>query len=143
MDFLSPDNLKIIIQLFMAVLLAGLLGFERQRAQKPAGLRTYALVGLGACILTIISVNAFDRFIGVASFDPSRIISNIIVGIGFIGAGLIFHQGIKVEGLTTATGIWVAAALGIAVGLEMYFLAAAGTIAAFILLGILKRLDIE
>lgn len=143
MDFLSSDNLKIIIQLFMAVLLAGLLGFERQRAQKPAGLRTYALVGLGACMLTFISMNAFDRFIGVTSFDPSRIISNIIVGIGFIGAGLIFHQGIKVEGLTTATGIWVAAALGIAVGLEMYFLAVAGTIAAFILLGILKRLDIE
>lgn len=142
-DIFTPENIQILIQLFLAVALAGLIGLERQKAQKSAGLRTYALVGVGACILTILSIGAFDEFIGLTSFDPSRIISNIVISIGFIGGGLIFHQGLKVEGLTTATGLWVAAILGIAVGLQLYFLAIAGTFISFILLGILRKFNLD
>ena len=143
MDFFTSEKTDIIIKLLLAVFLAGIIGIERQKAQKAAGFRTYGLVGLGACMLTILSVGAFDDYIGLTSFDPSRIISNIIVSIGFIGAGIIFHQGIKVEGLTTAAGIWLAAIIGIAVGMELYFLAITGTIIAFIIMGILRKLNLD
>ncbi|OWK27448.1 MAG: hypothetical protein US76_04465 [Parcubacteria group bacterium GW2011_GWA2_38_13b] len=143
MNFLIPDKTDIIIKLLLAVFLAGIIGIERQRAQKAAGFRTYSLIGLGACMLTVVSIGAFDDYIGITSFDPSRIISNIIVSIGFIGAGLIFHQGIKVEGLTTAAGIWLAAIIGISVGMELYFLAIAGTVVAFIIMGVLRKLKLE
>lgn len=143
MDFFTPEKTDIIVKLILAVFLAGIIGVERQKAQKSAGFRTYGLVSLGACMLSIVSVGAFNDYIGLTSFDPSRIISNIIVSIGFIGAGIIFHQGIKVEGLTTAAGIWLSAIIGIAVGMEFYFLAIAGTIITFIIMGILRKLNLD
>ena len=94
-------------------------------------------------MLTLVSVSAFDKYIGLTNFDPSRIISNIIVSIGFIGAGIIFHQGIKVEGLTTAAGIWLAAIIGIAIGMEFYFLAIAGTVITFVIMGILRKFKMD
>lgn len=142
MNFFTPEKIDIIIKLLLTVFLAGVIGIERQRAQKAAGFRTHSLVGLGACMLTLVSVGAFGDYIGLTGFDPSRIISNIIVSIGFIGAGIIFHQGIKVEGLTTAAGIWLAAIIGIAVGTELYFLAIAGTVAAFIIMGVLRKMSL-
>lgn len=106
---------EIFIRILIAAALGALIGFERERSHKSAGLRTNALVAMGAALLTIISLS----FVGPGA-DPSRIISNIIVGIGFIGGGAILHEGSKVVGITTAATLWVVAAIGIAVGMGFY-----------------------
>ena len=123
---IDPAIIAITKQLLLAVFLGGSLGFERWLKRKPAGLRTYALVSLGACVFTMISVLGFagdDK-----GYDPSRIVSQIVVGIGFLGAGIIFHKEDFVQGLTTAAGLWVTAAIGAAVGLHLYALAIIATI---------------
>jgi putative Mg2+ transporter-C (MgtC) family protein len=118
-------NLEIIFQLFLAGLLGGLVGIEREYKGKEAGFRTYTLVSLGAALFTIISIESFNSFLGVTGiiFDPSRIVGQIVLGIGFLGAGLIVYRQSHIEGLTTAAGLWVAAATGTAVGFHLYFAA--------------------
>ena len=102
------------------MILGSLIGLERELARKKAGMRTFALVALGSCLFSIISKLAFKEFWGVPGFDPSRIASQIVVGIGFIGAGsIIFYQS-NVRGLTTAAGLWVSAAIGMAIGFKLY-----------------------
>lgn len=112
-------------QLVLATLLGGLIGLEREYNRKEAGLRTFALVSLGAAFFTIISLEAMKTFVvpGNTGFDPTRIIGQIVLGIGFIGGGLIIHREFHVEGLTTAAGLWVTAAIGAAVGVKLYLLA--------------------
>ena len=118
---------QIYLQMVLAVLLGGVLGLEREMAGKTAGLRTYALVSLGACLFSLISSNAFSTLVGINSFDPSRIASQIVVGVGFIGAGVIFVSKEKIRGLTTAAGLWVSAAVGMAVDYRLYDIAIFGT----------------
>ncbi len=118
---------QIYLQMVLAVLLGGVLGLEREMAGKTAGLRTYALVSLGACLFSLISSNAFSTLVGSSSFDPSRIASQIVVGVGFIGAGVIFVSKEKIRGLTTAAGLWVSAAVGMAVAYRLYDIAIFGT----------------
>ncbi len=118
---------QIYLQMVLAVLLGGVLGLEREMAGKTAGLRTYALVSLGACLFSLISSNAFSTLVGINSFDPSRIASQIVVGVGFIGAGVIFVSKEKIRGLTTAAGLWVSAAVGMAVAYRLYDIAIFGT----------------
>src|SRR3989338_8734060 len=86
-------------------------------------MRTFALVALGSCLFSVISKLAFKEFWGVPGFDPSRIASQVVVGIGFIGAGVIMFQQANVRGLTTAAGLWVSAAIGMAVGYKLYAIA--------------------
>ncbi len=138
------ESFQIIIQLFLAVLLGGLIGLERELKKKEAGLQTYSLVTLGSCIFTVISFKFFYLFLAEAgiSFDPSRVIQAVAVGIGFIGAGVIFRQSSGTVGLTTAAGLWVTASIGIAVGSRFYFLAIAGTLLTlliFIVFGLLEQ----
>ena len=121
------DNyqLQLILQLALAVVLGAILGLEREYKRKEAGLQTYSLVSLGACLFTIISFELFSLFsknVGV-SFDPSRIVQAVAVGIGFIGAGVIIYRQNHMEGITTAAGLWCSAAIGVAIGAEFYFLA--------------------
>ncbi len=97
----DPETTHIFFQLFLAFFLGALLGFEREWRRKAAGLRTYSLVALGACLFTVISLYGF-RGVGAQGLDPSRIASQVVVGIGFIGAGVIFSKGDAVRGLTTA-----------------------------------------
>lgn len=111
MEFYS----EIFLRILLAAGLGAAIGFERQRSHKSAGLRTNALVGMGAALLTVISLS-----FGTAGADPSRIISNIIVGIGFIGGGVIIREEGRVSGITTAATLWVVAAIGIAVGMGFY-----------------------
>src|SRR3989344_7044505 len=111
-DFFTQEALQMIYRLTLAVILGMSIGFEREYRRKAAGLRTYTLVALGAALFTILSFQAFP---GVP-FDPSRIASQVVVGIGFIGAGIIFLRGDRIEGLTTAAGLWVTAAIGMAIG---------------------------
>jgi putative Mg2+ transporter-C (MgtC) family protein len=132
----SSESSQIVIQLVLAVLLGGLIGLEREFKKKEAGLQTYSLVALGSCIFTVISFKLFYFFLTAAniSFDPSRIIQAIAVGIGFIGAGVIFRQSSGTVGLTTAAGLWVAASVGVAVGAGFYFLAVTGTFLVLLVL---------
>ena len=109
---------QILLRLVAAALLASVIGLERRLRQKPAGLRTHALVGLGAALAMIVSQYGFNAVIspGRIVLDPSRVSAQVISGIGFLGAGLIFIRQDYVRGLTTAAGIWVCAAIGLACG---------------------------
>lgn len=133
--------IQIIFQLFLAAFLGALVGFERELKKRQAGLQTYSLVTLGACLFTILSLELLDLSFGKngVSFDPSRIIQSIAVGIGFLGAGVIFHRKSHIEGLTTAAGLWTTAAIGIAIGTRLYLLA---VIATLLIIGILVGLGI-
>lgn len=117
------ENLEIFLQLLLAVLLGSSIGLERELAHKKAGMRTFALVALGSCLFSLISKIAFREFWGLPGFDPSRIASQVVVGIGFIGAGTIILQQSVIRGLTTAAGLWVSAAIGMAVAYQLYAIA--------------------
>ena len=101
-------------RILLATALGAAIGFERERSHKSAGLRTNALVAMGASLITVISLSDNPLI------DPTRIISNIIVGIGFIGGGVIIQQGQKIRGITTAATLWVVAAIGITIGMGFY-----------------------
>jgi putative Mg2+ transporter-C (MgtC) family protein len=103
-----------VTKLFLALLAGGIIGAEREYQSKNAGFRTVILITLGSCLFTIIS------YVMAGDFDPARIAANIITGIGFLGAGAIFKEGVTVKGLTTASVIWVAAAVGMAIGIGAY-----------------------
>jgi len=119
---MTGNEFEIFGQLALATILGALTGIERELAKKSAGMRTFALVSLGAAFFTIISTLAFEKFPG-SNFDISKIPSQIVVGVGFIGGGLIIFYRSHLRGLTTAAGLWVAAAIGMAVGFKFYLLA--------------------
>lgn len=104
-----------------AFALCSIIGVERQIRQKSAGLRTHVLVGLGACAFTLVSARGFGALAqpGVAPFDPSRIAAQVVSGIGFLGAGVIFVNRDTVRGLTTAATVWLSAAIGVACGASL------------------------
>jgi putative Mg2+ transporter-C (MgtC) family protein len=119
----SDPNLIIFGKLLLAAVLGILIGTERAIVGKRAGTRTFALVSMGACLFIIISSNVTSQYLGIVNFDPMRVTAGIITGIGFIGAGMIVFREQLLRGLTTAAGLWVAAAVGIAVGYNMYAVA--------------------
>ncbi len=131
-----------LLRLLLAALLGATIGFERERNEQPAGLRTNILVAIGACLFTLISTFGIDRAAGALDtptrFDPSRVVSQIVVGIGFLGAGAIIKDGLTIRGLTTAAGLWVVAAIGTGVGLGAYDLALAATAIALVALYALR-----
>ena len=110
----------LILKVVVAAFLGALIGLEREISRKVAGIRTHALVSLASALFTSISVDAFRAYVGTMGYDPSRIISNIIVGIGFIGAGAILKKNDRVEGTTTAAGLWAVAAIGVTVGVGLF-----------------------
>jgi putative Mg2+ transporter-C (MgtC) family protein len=128
-------------QLALATLLGGLIGLEREYNRKEAGLRTFALVSLGATFFTIVAFQSLKIFEGNTAFDPSRIIGQIVLGIGFLGAGLIIYREFHVEGLTTAAGLWVTAAIGSAIGIKLYSLAAFTTALVLFVLTCLRPIE--
>jgi len=115
----------ILIRLLIAVALGGLVGIERTLAGKTAGMRTYALVSMGSALFIVISQVVLLALANPLSLDPLRIASQIVVGIGFIGAGLVFHNSrdMRTSGLTSAAGLWVAAGIGMAAGFALYNIA--------------------
>lgn len=117
------------MRLLIAGLLGGLIGFEREFRAKEAGLRTHFLVALGSALFMLISQYAFT-----GRFDAARVAAQVVSGIGFIGAGVIIFQKNAVRGVTTAAGLWVAAAIGLACGSGMYIVAVAATLLAIICL---------
>jgi putative Mg2+ transporter-C (MgtC) family protein len=111
-------------QLFLAAFLGLVVGTERALvAKQSAGMRTFALVSLGACLFTLGGIAVGGQYLGYVNFDPTRVMSAIVQGVGFIGAGLMFVQGNSVHGITTAAGLWVSASLGVLVGIGFYSLA--------------------
>ena len=136
MEFLENPQIQIAFQLLLAAFLGALLGLEREYKKKEAGLRTYSLVSLGAALFVIAAFQVSVVFEGQSgvNFDPSRIIGQIVLGVGFIGAGLIIYRQQYVEGLTTAAGLWVAAGIGVAVAIKLYWIAIFTTILAIIIL---------
>ena len=133
METVFAGNGELLIRLVVAMVLGGLVGFEREIAGKVAGFRTYSLISVGAALFVIISSVVSKEFIGVTVFDPLRVASQVVVGIGFLGAGLIIFRGDTVHGVTTAAGLWIVTALGMAVGFGMYEVAIFATILALII----------
>src|SRR6187549_3745831 len=129
-------NLETTIQLIISFFIGAIIGAEREYRTKTAGLRTMIMIALGSTIFTELSIT-----LGVNS--PDRIASNIITGIGFLGAGVIFKDGLSISGITTATTIWISAALGMAVGAGEYFIAIVGSGVVLIVLTVLERLKLR
>ena len=127
---MGPE-IEMILRLLLATALGAGIGYQRERAGKPAGLRTHCLIALGAALFTVASIFGFGN--GV---DSSRVAAGVVAGIGFIGAGVIFRtSGDWVAGLTTAASVWVAAAVGLAAGAGMYLISFfAAVIAALVLM---------
>lgn len=136
-DFLIYFDWEMITRLLVAALLGGIVGFERERSGKVAGLRTHTLVSVGAALLSIISIKLFQIFPsvnGTMGFDY-HLIANVVVGIGFIGAGTILRRdNNRIEGTTTAASLWVVSAIGLASGFAFYQEAVATAIVAYVVL---------
>jgi putative Mg2+ transporter-C (MgtC) family protein len=123
----------IFASLVLAVVFGGVVGIEREMSHKPAGLRTHMLVSLGSCLFTIVSLDF--------SVDPARVAAGIVAGIGFIGAGTIWGEKDKVQGITTAASLWATAAIGLATGIGAYLLAALVTLLVFLILVIRRPFE--
>lgn len=125
-----PIMLEMVLRLLLAAALGAVIGYQRERAGKQAGLRTHILISSGAALITLVSIYGF----GDVS-DPARVAAGVVVGVGFLGAGVILHrEGGMVAGLTTAATIWVMAGVGLAAGAGLYVVAA---VATAIVLGVL------
>jgi putative Mg2+ transporter-C (MgtC) family protein len=133
----------LIWRLGLALALSASIGLDRELRQKSAGLRTYTLVGLGSALFMLISKYGFFDVLGEQNvvLDPSRVAAQIVSGIGFIGAGLIFVRQDAVRGLTTAAGVWLVAAIGAAAGASLPVVAIAGTVGYFATVHILAPLS--
>ena len=142
MEQFFAQNGDFIIKLVVAVAMGVMIGAERLLVHKEAGVKTHALVSLGAAMFVIISEILHVKYGAVTGFDPTRIASQIIVGIGFLGAGSIVLRGSHLLGLTTAGGLWVTAAIGMAAGFGMYSLAMIATVLVlfiFIAMNIIEK----
>jgi putative Mg2+ transporter-C (MgtC) family protein len=139
--FAAVDLLKpslgwgdIALRLLAGLLLAGAVGIEREVAGQPAGLRTHITVGLGAALFGVLSVHGFDAYVAPRNdnnyqIDVTRVASQVVVGVGFLGAGAILKEGASIRGLTTAASLWAVAAIGLASGLGSFFAATATAVA--------------
>ncbi len=136
MDFFTNPQFQVVLQLILAVVLGALIGLEREYNKKEAGMRTYSLVCLGSTLFTILGFMGFQMVKGTAgvSFDPSRVVQAVAVGIGFLGAGLIIFEKFHTRGLTSAAGLWLTAAVGVALGIQLYFIAIISSVLAIIVL---------
>lgn len=125
-----PVELEMVLRVLLAMVLGGVIGFQRTKAEKPAGMRDIILICAGAALFTVISIYGF------ASDEQARVAAGIVAGIGFLGAGAIIRRGEGgvVKGLTTATTIWVTAGIGMAAGAGMYIIASVTTLLVLVVL---------
>jgi len=141
LNFFDGATVDIILKLFIALLLGLIIGTERMWAHKTAGMRTYALVSMGSALFVIISNEMVKAYAGFAGMNPLMIISQIVVGVGFLGTGLIFSHDSKVMGMTTATGLWVSAGIGMATGFGLFNIAIIATIFTLFIFMVLWSLE--
>lgn len=130
---LTQAQIDTAVRMAVAAAMGMAIGVERELREQAAGLRTHMLVAVGACLFTIVSAYGFEGF--ATTVDPSRVAAQIVTGIGFLGAGAILREGLSVRGLTTAASLWITAAIGMAVGLGMYW--ASGVAVAITLVSLL------
>lgn len=139
MDWLWAEvwrQLEWASRVLIAAVLGGIIGWERERGSRPAGFRTFTIVTIASCMFTTLSAEAFT------TVSPDRIASNIVVGIGFLGAGALLRSDAgDVKGLTTAATLWACAAIGMACGRQLYLLALLATVLIYIVLTLMKRLE--
>lgn len=128
--------IDVFLRLALAAGLGGAIGLEREYRHKPAGLRTNMLIGLGSALFALLSVE-----LGTAGGTPDRIASQVVTGIGFLGAGAILRTGHNVQGLTTAATIWVNAGIGMAAGVGAYSVAAGGATLTLVVLAVLPLME--
>ncbi|MCO5178069.1 MAG: MgtC/SapB family protein [Thermomicrobiales bacterium] len=141
MDLTEWDSL---LRIATAIVLGGIIGYERELLDKSAGLRTHMLVSLGAALFMVASILIVQDFAtgeGASRLDPTRIGSTIVTGVGFLGGGIIFRQESRVHGLTTAAGLWVAAAIGMACGAGYFILAIGGSVMTVAILALIRPLE--
>jgi len=125
-----PIELEMILRLLLAAALGVVIGYQRERAGKTAGVRTHGLICLGAALFTVVSIYGFGSVT-----DPARVAAGVVVGIGFLGAGAIMHrEGGLVAGLTTAATIWTVAGIGLAAGAGLYLISAVATVLILVVL---------
>jgi len=136
-------NIELLSRLVLAALLGSVIGFERERMNWAAGLRTHMLVCVGSALMMLVSAFGFADVLGEKNvvLDPSRIASQVVSGIGFLGAGSILLRGEIVRGLTTAASLWSVAGIGLAVGGGMYTAALGATVIIFVILAGVKPLE--
>lgn len=139
------DQLHVTIRLFLALLLGGLIGFEREVSSHAAGLRTHILVCVGSALVMLLSMYGFSAFVNEVNvrIDPSRLAAQVISGIGFLGAGTIMFNGRSITGLTTAASLWVVAGIGLAVGAGFYYPAVLACLMVLVSLWILNKLELR
>ena len=141
----AQEELVIAIRLLASVLVGGLIGLERTFHGRPAGFRTHALVCLASALLMLVTVyqDLWMTHVPLDAIrtDPTRMAQGIMTGIGFLGAGVIFKEGLTVRGLTTAASIWITAAIGILVGIGFYFAAAVGAVIVLAILSVFRWIE--
>ena len=141
MNIFTPEQIQVFTQLFVAVVLGSVIAIERTLAHRLAGFRTFAMVSLGACAFTIIGDMAVGALGSISSVDPLRVASQIVVGVGFLAGGLIVFNKDQVHGLTTSAGLWVAAAVGMAVGFHLYALATMTALLTVLIFGLFWQIE--
>jgi putative Mg2+ transporter-C (MgtC) family protein len=127
-NFFDSATIDIIIRLFIALAFGMIIGAERVWAHKTAGMRTYALVAMGSALFVLVSEAMVATYMNHPGMNPLHIVAQIVVGVGFLGTGLIFTHESKLMGMTTATGLWVSAGIGMACGFGLFKLALISTI---------------
>lgn len=142
-DIISPDvNLTgAIVKLVLSLTLGAVIGIERRRKGQIAGLRTFALISMGATLAMLISIYIPQEYLGLKNGDPGRIAAQVVSGVGFLGAGAIIQMKGSVRGLTTAAGIWMTACIGLAVGAGMYLISIIATLLIIFILVNIERIE--
>ena len=135
--------LELLLRLIVACVLGGIIGYEREHTNRPAGFRTHILVCVGSALVMVTSEFIFDRYHTIANIDPARLGAQVISGIGFLGAGTIIRDGFNVRGLTTAASLWAVSCVGIAAGIGFYEGAVTATVLIFLTLIVLKKAEIK
>lgn len=138
---LQLTPLSAIIRILLSLVLGACVGIERKTKGQMAGLRTFSLISMGACIAMMLSIYVCQETSGLQRADPGRIAAQVISGIGFLGAGTIIQMKGSVRGLTTAAGIWIIAAVGMAVGCGLYLVATVATVMVLVVLTLLEHLE--
>ncbi len=144
LSYFFIDDANILIRIIFAIVLGSAIGLERELTNKAAGLRTQILVCLGSCLFTILSIYGFSTAVTLYPIgDPSRVAAQIITGIGFIGAGTVLRQGLTVTGLTTASTLWIVAAIGMACGCGKLSIAFVSTVLTVAILVLIRTFEVK
>lgn len=130
-----------LFRLLLACILGGLIGYERESMNRPAGFRTHILVCMGSALVMLTSEYIFMKYKGATNIDPARLGAQVISGIGFLGAGTIIREGASVKGLTTAASLWAVSCVGIAAGIGFYGGAIVAALVIYLTLILLKKLE--